>query len=268
MAFKQQWGKLVPGVVVTAVAVLAMLALGNVALGDIVTRTVQSDREDAEEYLTNFYAGSQDYELGDGWLDSGDLEVGSEFELPCWTGVGLQFDQLGIPQGSTILSAKVTFVADEDSAPGTSNGVKIFGEAAGNAAIWSGYDSLSWPGYWRIDPFEVTSRARTSASVAWSPPTSLQDDIVDTPDLTAIIQEIVNQGGWSDNNRLSLMIFPDAYLDGADPSTEVSRHVYESGASSTEAPLLTVDWVPEPSTLVLLGMGALSLVLFARRKRA
>ena len=268
MAFKQQWVKTVPGVVVTAVAVLAMLALGNVAQGDLVTRYVQTDHDDAEEYLTNFYAGSQSYELGDGWLDSSDVEVGSEFDPLCWTAVGLQFDQLGIPQGATILSAKVTFTVDENVDPGTSNDFTILGEAAGNAAIWNGYDSPRYPGYWRIAPYEVTSRARTSASVGWSPTDPAIGATIDTPDISSVIQEIVDQGGWSDNNRLSLMIFPDAYLDSMPLTTTVTSHTYESGDQGTQAPLLTVEWVPEPSTLILLGMGALGLVLFGRRKRA
>ena len=67
-----------------------------------------------------------------------------------------------------------------------------------------------------------------------------------------------------ESNRLSLLIFPDAYLDGLEHmDNPVTGHTYESGGTS--APILTVEYIPEPATMCLLGLGSLML---RRRKKA
>jgi hypothetical protein len=116
----------------------AMFAVGNVARGDIVTRSIQHDNDDGEEYLNALVYSENSwasYMMGAGWLQSSDLELGEEFNNGmCWVGIGLQFDQLGIPPGWTITSAKLSFEVDEAVEPHSSNDFTIFGEATGNAS--------------------------------------------------------------------------------------------------------------------------------------
>jgi hypothetical protein len=151
----------------------------------------------------------------DGSSESTDLEIGSEGYRDGlgWQAVGVQYDTLGIPQGATIASAKITFVvkAPGRTYEGASNDFKIIAEAIDDAAVLGLSDN------------NITSRARTREEVSWNPP-YFQDETtvgtkVDTPDITALIQQVVNRPGWSENNRLTLMIFPQVYLDLADPST-------------------------------------------------
>jgi len=138
---------------------------------------------------------------------------------------------LGIPQGSTITSAKLTFQAAEDGEPYSSNDFTILAEAADDAAAFSS------------NPFDVTARARSAASVGWNPPTSAAvGEKVDTPDISALVQEVVDRPGWSDNNRLTLMIYPDVYLALPDPATggntTVTSHTYQAGPGADSATLM------------------------------
>ena len=60
------------------------------------------------------------------------------------------------------------------------------------------------------DMFDISSRAMTSASVVWTPPdwNNFGESGLDqqTPDLSAVIQEIVDQNDWSPSNAMAFMI--------------------------------------------------------------
>jgi hypothetical protein len=252
--------KTVFGVAVTAMAVLAMLAGGNVARGDIITRSIQVENDDAEEYLNTeaIHGWGGGYAEGNIDLSSSDLEVGDdEGDGLFWQVCAVQYDMLGIPKGSIINSAKLTFQVDEPGVSYTSNDFTILAEAVDNAAVFT------------TELFSISSRARSTASVAWNPPTSAAVGVkVDTSDIAALIQELVNRPGWSADNRLTLMIYPDAYLALPDPSTGgwtlVSANIYEAGPGLDSA-TLTIDYtVPEPASLSVLALGGLALL---RRRR-
>lgn len=108
---------------------------------------------------------------------------------------GLRFTNIPVPQGGEIVSAKIQFKSDEATS-GSAN-LTIKGEAADNPPTFGGSGNIS-------------SRTATQASVQWSPadwPTanvSGPDQL--TPDLKAILQEIVNRTGWKANNAAVLMI--------------------------------------------------------------
>jgi len=255
MKQKQKWIKTVSGVIVTATAVLAMLAGGNVARGAVLTRAIQNNFDDMEESLNivGKNAGEPDFPRG-ATFNSSDLEVGADGQNidpdpnvfgSHWQVVGVQYDQLGIPQGSTINSAKVTFTFDEITVDGDGspldNAMTILAELAPDASVFDPNND-----------FDITDRALTSASVAWAPPTCANvgciGNAADTPDLTSMIQEVVNQAGWSDNNRLTVMIYPDVYLALADPNTGgdtlLQETTYDAGPG-VGAPTLVIDFTPK-----------------------
>ncbi len=103
---------------------------------------------------------------------------------------GFRFNWLDIPQGAKILNAYIQFTSkavDTDAAAFT-----IYGQDAGNPATF--LNSLN----------DITGRPTTSASVAWAaePWTTLdaQGTAQRTPDLSAILQEIVDRPDWVSGN--------------------------------------------------------------------
>jgi hypothetical protein len=56
----------------------------------------------------------------------------------------------------------------------------------------------------------ISSRARTSANVGWIPApwgtVGAQGPDQQTPDLTSVMQELVNRGGWASGNSMVFII--------------------------------------------------------------
>ena len=181
-----------------------------------VVKEIQHNDYDAEEHI-NAQTPDTDNPYGTVEIRSSDLELGSEGNGGLdWQVIAVQYDTLGIPQGANILSAKITFQIDNSGeGAGRSNDFTILAEAADDAVLLNS------------DP-NITGRARSAASVAWAPAAEpAQGSKLDTPDITALIQEVVNQAGWSEDNRLTLMIYPDVYLALPDPSTGGDTPVQE-----------------------------------------
>ena len=164
---------------------------GAADLADAISCTVLSLRvpviagdDDAEERIGSggsVSLGSRSLQLA----DDGTSQV-----------VGLRFRDVDLPEGATILGARVQFTADDIDGAATSLAVE--GEASDDAAAFV-----------RVDG-DVTSRPRTSQTVLWEPPpwTSSQASGADqrTPELTALVQEIVDRPGWSAGNALVFVI--------------------------------------------------------------
>jgi len=144
------------------------------------------------------YSVASDYgeeDNSDGSVDTGssDLELvndGSSNQT-----VGIQFSNVDLDQGQTITSAFVQFEVDEiTSDPIT---ITIHGELSTNAAAFT------------TSANDVTGRTTTSASLSWTPDnwTTVNENGTDqkTVDISSIIQEIVNQGGWANGNSLVLI---------------------------------------------------------------
>jgi hypothetical protein len=110
--------------------------------------------------------------------------------------VGLRFTGVTIPRGSTIQHASIQFQADETSSDATS--LSIRGQAADQAPTFSNTD------------LNITSRPRTSTAVTWNPAPWLVKGQAgpdqQTPNLAAVIQEIVNRSGWASGNALVIII--------------------------------------------------------------
>ncbi len=107
--------------------------------------------------------------------------------------VGLRFQGINIVQGATITNAYIEFVAADSDSPVTS--LTIRGEANDNAAPFSAGSP-------------ITSRSLTTQSVAWDGEAGgwTSGSVYQTPDLTAVVQEIVNRAGWSQGNAMVFSI--------------------------------------------------------------
>ncbi|HSF14760.1 MAG TPA: Ig-like domain-containing protein, partial [Vicinamibacteria bacterium] len=154
-------------------------------------------------------------------LASGDLEMGAVGGNP--RTVGIRFNGLAIPQGSSILGAYIQFEADEMSLGASS--ILIEGEDTADALGFT------------TSPGNVSSRPRTGASVGWSPApwTTVGEAGFDqrTPNIAPVLQEIVDGPGWSAGNSVALI------LTGSGVRTARSYDGSPAGA-----PRLHVDYVP------------------------
>ncbi len=170
--------------------------------------------------------GSDDAEerLGPGSLSltGADLELavdGSRSQA-----VGLRFRGVQIPPGARILSASLLFTADEQRTGPAS--LSIHGQASDDAVPFAGTGALS-------------GRTTTTTSIAWNPPdwtlVGQAGPAQRTPDLAALVQEIVARPGWAAGNSLAFLI------TGSGTRTAES---YEGRAAS--APLLAVVYLLEP----------------------
>ena len=205
--------------------------------GRSVSREVQAETDDGEQYI-NSEANSGRVQGEMKFLTDTDLELGSETDGDSpgldWQVIAVQYHTLGIPQGSTITSAKITFEVQNSGEPGTSNDFTILAEAADDASVFD-ENVLN----------NITDRARSAASVAWAPDAlPAVGTRVETPDITTLIQEVVDRAGWSDNNRLTLMIYPDVYLASPTGGTTTVQEIEFEGGPGPDAPTLRVTYDP------------------------
>ncbi len=181
-----------------------------------ITTQVSQGNDDAEERVSN----------GNMSLTSSDLELisdGGTNQL-----VGIRFQNINIPQGTTILSASIQFTTDETDSGGTS--VTIRGHDTDNAGVFTTSNS------------DISNRTLTTASIAWNSipawnSVGQSGANQQTPDLTSIVQEIVNRGGWTSGNSLAFVI------NGSGERTAESYN-----GSAGQAPVLTImaDFTPVP----------------------
>ncbi len=168
-------------------------------------------------------AGSDDAEQG---VSSGSTSLGSsDLELSTDGNaqqlVGLRFTGLGIPNGATITNAYVQFRVDEVSTGASSLTVRA--EAVDSATTYTSASN------------NVGARATTSLGVPWTPPdwptVGAATTAQRTPDLSGLVQSIVDRPGWQSGNALALQV---------SGSGRRAAEAFEGGA--TFAPLLHVEY--------------------------
>ena len=160
------------------------------------------------------------------YLDSSDLEMTADGAFI--QQVGMRFRDVQIPQGANIVSAYVQFTTDETSSNSTL--LNIRGEARDNA-----------PGF-RLSTENISNRAATNASVSWSVPAwnsaGASGSAQRTPDLSSVIQEIIDRPGWEPSHSLVLMVtgngsrIAEAY-EGSPTKAPVLNIVYDAQSTST-----------------------------------
>ena len=213
------------------------VTLSSPSVGSAVTTataagTIQNDDAPSAEPMVvevRVATGSDDAEEGASGkvsLTSSDLELIEDGGAQT---VGIRFQGIDVPQGAQITSAYLQFQVDETAAGATT--LQIRGEAADDTAAFSS------------GAFDITSRVVTAASVDWSPPAW---DVVgeagaaqQSPDLAAVVQEIVDRGGWSEASSMAFVI------------SGSGKRVAESfDGSSGGAPLLHIEYEtgPPPTT--------------------
>jgi len=150
----------------------------------------------APQFSTSVSLGTDDAEQNAGTgamnLGSGDLDIvftGGTQQI-----IGTRFQNVAIPPGASILSAEIEF--DPDGSNATTTNVSVLGQASLNAGTFTGVAG------------NISGRPRTAASVGWNVPAwvNAAGNRYQTPDLSSIVQEIVNQGGWASGNAMAFFI--------------------------------------------------------------
>jgi len=174
-----------------------------------VCSIISNDNDDAEQNLSSNNVTTLNV----------DLELGYD---AYYQTMGIRYTNLNIPQGAYIEGATVQFTADETVNNNPAN-FTIYGEDVDNAQAYTTANN------------NIGSRPTTTAMVNWSPPnwTGVWDQgpAQETPDISSILQEIVDRPGYTVNSAIALMI------DG------VGRRIAESYNGEEEyAPKLCVQY--------------------------
>lgn len=150
--------------------------------GGTINKRVSMGSDDAEEFAS-----------GGMYLNSSDLELTYSSSSQK---VGIRFSGLSIPKNATINRAYIQFKTDERSSGNVP--LVIQGHATNNAGTFTGARR------------NVSSRSKTSSSVAWSPADwntrGEAGSRQRTPELMSIVQEITSRSGWNSGNAIAFII--------------------------------------------------------------
>ncbi len=185
-----------------------------------VDRRIANRDDDAEQAV-----GGGNMLLRDTYLDLG--YDGYDFRGP--DRIGLRFYDLDIPQGAEITNAYIQFeVRDVDARSSQDIDLTIKGEASDNARRFKNQSSR-----------RINDRTVVGTSVDWQPPawTNIGDKGEDqrTPDLTEIVQSIVDRNDWDNDNGMVFIIEPK-------PGSTGARVARSFDNSSSRAPMLHVEY--------------------------
>jgi hypothetical protein len=135
--------------------------------------------------------------------------------------VGLRFTGIDVPQGATITEAHLEFTTDETNTGSTS--LTLRAQHADHAPSFTSSKR------------NISTRTLTGAAVEWSPgPWSSVGVVHATPDLSAVVQEVVDRPGWVLGNAIAIVVTGTG---------ERTAEAYDGVASS--AALLHVEYDSE-----------------------
>lgn len=153
------------------------------------------------------------------------LAPGSHGGFNEWS-VGIRFPGVDVPQGTPIQSAILTLTgfATYDASPNVVR-LHVSTQAADNAgALTSTSGDLN-----------ITNRPRSTADAGPWTVTSVVGDAEYSIDVTAIVQEIIDRGGWVELNALVFLL--DTH---ADTTVSEWQYFWSYDGSTTKAPKLQI----------------------------
>ncbi len=193
---------------------LGLLALTSTAvLGFSYDIRVAGDLDDVEEYVG-------DHRM---YLDSSDLEMPYEdsIDISSEQVIGVRW-AVPVPKGAKITKAYVEFQVDETKSGTLPVNLIIQGQLAPNAPAFTAATA------------DVTSRTPTAAQVKWAVENwTTVGAKSQTPDISAILQEIIDQPGWVAGNALVLSF--------ADDKSNPSKGIRCAAARQAAGPLLHIE---------------------------
>ena len=163
-----------------------------VTLPGTITKKVNNEMDSIEEEISSgsMDDGSSDLELV--WEKPDNDDKGAQL-------VGIRFDGLNIPKEAIIETAYIQFTVDEPNKSTEQFDVDIYVEDVANSAPFT------------KDSYNISSRDKTNSSVEWKDiPLWTEEheagEDQQTPDLSSLVQEIVNMDDWNEGNAISFIL--------------------------------------------------------------
>lgn len=201
-----------------------------------VTYDVTSNADDALQFNSTMYVTSYPYLI---------LGYPNSYN-------GLRFAGVNIPQGATIQSATLEFTSSHTLSTSPCQAT-IQGIAQNNPPAFSTSSN------------DISSRPTTSASVLWTLPATTAGSAFQSPDLTPVIQELIDHPGYASGNNLALVVSPGtgstyrlAWQHDGQPTSNARLRVTYSMTESMPEPI--VHWTLDDSSGNAVNLGSLGSV--------
>jgi hypothetical protein len=156
--------------------------------GQSITRPLVSS-DVAAYYYERAPVSEWRFSLG-GW--GGRIIVGYPFSSYSHAGGAARFPDVKVPQGATILAARLVLTAHGTPGSGSSVNSRVYGENVDNAGSFTNAAGYN------------TRRANATTKYTWDSIESWTGGSEYTFNVQPIVQAIVNRGGWSNGNAMAI----------------------------------------------------------------
>lgn len=156
-----------------------------------------------------------------------DLDLGRFSTNGQESNVGLRFQNIQVPPGSTITNAYIEFTALGDNTGNMT--VSIAGENVDDAATFAATTT------------SISSRTKTSQVVNWTPVNWVSNGTYQTDELKTIVQAIVDRAGWMSGNDM-------AFIFSSIASSLNKRDAYAYDQDAAKAPKLHIEYTQATNT--------------------
>lgn len=161
---------------------------------------------------------------------SADIEMSTQGENSGTQNIGLRFTGVDVPKDAVITNAYVQFVSDSTKQSGGIT-LRTRAIAANNLSAWSCPANN-----------QLNNASKTTAYSDWSPAdwniNGQSGSAQQTTNITSVIQEIVNRGGWNSGNALGLHI---AKQSGSSGVRTAKKGAGCSGCNASDVRLF-IEW--------------------------
>lgn len=155
------------------------------------------------------------------------LRVGSHAAGTDQGVAGMRFQTVPVPNAATIVSAAITVTAEGDES-GTDCITRIYAEDVDDAAAMPS----------TFADFNTKYGNRTTAYESWTVPAFADETEYTSPDISSVIQEVVNRGGWASGQ--DMVIFWGDYDD--ESSAGAKRIFHAHNGAPSKAPQLDITY--------------------------
>ncbi|TRY29585.1 PilC/PilY family type IV pilus protein [Aliiglaciecola sp. M165] len=176
------------------------------------------------EIITPIVSGKDDaYEISSLVdTDSNTIKISSGTETVY---SGFRYQSINIPRGATITNAHMRFTSSQLNTAVTS--INIRAELTGDATEFASTN------------FNISNRTRTANEVNWDLDNDwpLSNDMVRSPSIISVIQEVVDQASWCGKNSINIIIETSS-IDG---SSDRRAKAFEDGTGSSPQLVIGYD---------------------------